>query len=247
MRSILRGALAALTLFVAGQAWAQVTLYADPNFKGGGVTFDRAVPDLRAPRFNDRASSLIVQRGTWQICDAGNYQGHCVTLGPGQYHELASMHMVDRISSLRPVREDGNLRYGEQPVYRDRDRDGRNDPRWNQGRWPERGQLILYEDSNFGGRSVRVERDASTLDFAGFNDRASSIVVNAGRWQVCSDSEFRGNCMVLTPGQYSNLAAMGMNDRVTSLRLLGPGRRVERDEYAPLPPGYQGSPPWERN
>jgi hypothetical protein len=245
MRSILRGALAALTLLVAGQAWAQVTLYADSNFQGAAITVDRAVPDLRGARFNDRASSITVRGGTWQLCDEGEYRGHCVTLGPGQYNQLSDMQLNDRISSLRPVR--GDLAYGEQPVYRDRDRDGRHDRRWNNGRWPERGQLILYEDSNFGGRSVRVDRDAATLDFAGFNDRASSIVVNAGRWQVCSDSEFRGNCRVLPPGQYANLAAMGLNDRVSSLRLLGPGRRVERGEYAPLPPGYQGSPPWERD
>jgi hypothetical protein len=145
----------------------------------------------------------------------------------------------------------GGPSYGEQPVYGDRpgwrgDRRDERERRWDDRRWPERGQLILFEHDNFQGRSVRVSRDAGTLDFAGFNDRASSIVVNAGRWQVCSDAQFRGNCMVLRPGEYANLAAMGMNDRVTSLRLVGPRGRVDEGQYAPLPPGYQGSPPWER-
>jgi hypothetical protein len=184
----------------------------------------------------------VVQGGNWQLCEEGDFRGHCVVIGPGQYHQLPQLN--DRISSLRPVRG------GEQPIYgrpgwSDNPRDGDN-RRWDDRRWPERGQLILYEHDNFQGRSVRVNRDAGTLDFAGFNDRASSIVVNAGRWQVCSDAEFRGNCMVLRPGQYANLSAMGMNDRVTSLRLVGPRGRVQDDQYAPLPPGYQGSPPWER-
>jgi hypothetical protein len=243
MRAILRGALAAAITFIGAQAWAQVTLYEHADFQGPALTLERAENDLRRERFNDRASSIVVQGGNWQICDEGDFRGHCVVLGPGQYHQLTDMHMNDRISSLRPVRG------GEQPIY---GRPGWNDNprgdnrRWDDRRWPERGQLILYEHDNFQGRSVRVNRDAVTLDFAGFNDRASSIVVNAGRWQVCSDAEFRGNCMVLRPGEYANLSAMGMNDRVTSLRLLGPGRRVDDGQYAPLPPGYQGSPPWER-
>jgi hypothetical protein len=241
MRSFLRGALAVALAFVAAHAFAQVTLYEHGNFSGDARSFNRAEPDLRRDNFNDRASSVMVQGGTWQLCDEGDFRGHCVVLRPGRYDQLGELN--DRVSSLRPMLRGGEQPIaGERPGWRDEQRQ-----RYHDRRWPERGQMILYEHGDFQGRSVRVNRDAETLDFAGFNDRASSIVVNAGRWQVCSDAQFRGNCRVLPPGQYPNLAAMGLNDRVTSLRLVGPGRQVQRDEYAPLPPGYQGSPPWERN
>ena len=42
----------------------------------------------------------------------------------------------------------------------------------------------------------------------GFNDRASSVIVERGQWQVCDDIGFRGYCIVLRPGQYPSLAAM---------------------------------------
>ena len=41
--------------------------------------------------------------------------------------------------------------------------------------------------------------------------------------------------MVLRPGRYPSLAAMGLNDRVTSVRELPGNMRIAEDRYAPLP------------
>ena len=61
----------------------------------------------------------------------------------------------------------------------------------------------------------------SNLNDSGFNDRASSATVRSGRWQLCDDAYFRGSCVTLGPGEYSSLRAMGMNDKVSSVRELG--------------------------
>jgi len=79
-------------------------------------------------------------------------------------------------------------------------------------------QITLYEHDNFNGRTLSATDTVQNLADTGFNDRASSAVVRGGRWQLCSDAYFRGNCVTLGPGNYTSLREMGMNDRVSSVR-----------------------------
>ncbi|WP_410962733.1 beta/gamma crystallin-related protein, partial [Salmonella sp. SAL4446] len=53
-----------------------------------------------------------------------------------------------------------------------------------------------------------------------------------GSWEVCEDSDFRGRCVVLRRGQYPSLAAMGLGNRISSLRRVSGGGRYT---YAPPP------------
>ncbi len=101
---------------------------------------------------------------------------------------------------------------------------------------PAAAQVTFYEHDNFQGRSVTADRNVRNLDNIGFNDRASSVVVSRGdRWEVCEDIRFAGRCVVLRQGQYPSLGAMGLNDRVSSLRLVDGNTRIEQDRYAPQP------------
>jgi uncharacterized protein YcfJ len=104
-----------VALTVAGQAVAQVTLYEREGLHGQVFTADRSVSDLERYGFNDRASSLIVQRGQWQVCEHANFEGHCTVLRPGQYASLAAMGMNNRISSLRKVQGSSKHAYASQP------------------------------------------------------------------------------------------------------------------------------------
>lgn len=79
-------------------------------------------------------------------------------------------------------------------------------------------EIIIYEEENFQGRSVSSEQPINNLGREGFTDGATSVVVRGGRWEVCEDRRFRGQCVVLRPGRYSSLAAMGLNDRASSAR-----------------------------
>ena len=103
MKQILTITLGLAALSVAWQAAAQVTLYEREGLHGQVFTADRSVSDLERYGFNDRASSAIVQRGQWQVCEHANFEGSCTILRPGQYPSLAAMGMNDRISSLRKV------------------------------------------------------------------------------------------------------------------------------------------------
>ena len=82
-------------------------------------------------------------------------------------------------------------------------------------------QIVLYENDNFDGRTYRAFNSVSNLNDGGFNDKASSVRINGGRWQLCDDAYFRGSCVTLGPGEYPSLRAMGMNDKLSSARELG--------------------------
>jgi uncharacterized protein YcfJ len=96
-------------------------------------------------------------------------------------------------------------------------------------------QVVFYEREGFQGRSFTTERQVGDFGRFGFNDRASSVVVLRDRWEACEDVRFRGRCIVLRPGRYPSLAAMGMNDRVSSVRTVNSGARFDDNRYAPAP------------
>jgi uncharacterized protein YcfJ len=96
-------------------------------------------------------------------------------------------------------------------------------------------QVTFYEHEGFQGRSFTADRPVGNFDRYGFNDRASSVIVRSERWEVCEDVRFSGRCVVLRRGEYPTLAAMGLNDRVSSVRNVGRGAPVPDDRYAPAP------------
>ena len=59
------------------------------------------------------------------------------------------------------------------------------------------GELTLYEGENFQGRNLTLRSDMRDLDRTQFNDRAMSLVIRDGVWEVCSDAQFRGHCLGL--------------------------------------------------
>lgn len=97
------------------------------------------------------------------------------------------------------------------------------------------GQATFYEGEGFRGRSLTAQRLVPDLHQSGFNDRASSAIVTGDPWEACEDAGFRGRCVVLRPGQYPSLQAMGLNDRLSSVRAVNRHTQVDDSRYAPYP------------
>lgn len=96
-------------------------------------------------------------------------------------------------------------------------------------------EVTFYEHEDFKGRSFNTEDQVDNFRHTGFNDRASSVVVDRDWWQVCEDSDFSGTCAILRPGRYSSLSEMGLNDRISSVRIMsGSARRHDRSQ-SPVP------------
>ena len=96
-------------------------------------------------------------------------------------------------------------------------------------------QITFYEREGFDGRAFTTDKQVGNFARYGFNDRASSVVVASDRWEVCEDARFRGRCVVLRPGKYASLAAMGLDNRVSSVRDVSRDARIDDNRYAPGP------------
>ena len=95
-------------------------------------------------------------------------------------------------------------------------------------------QITFYQGEGFRGRAFTADKPVRNFERYGFNDRASSVVVDHGRWEVCSDERFEGRCVVLRRGSYDSLARMGLDNRISSARPVNDRVRVENE--APPPP-----------
>jgi uncharacterized protein YcfJ len=105
-------ALAAFLLVLAGHAAAQITFYEGEGYRGRAFTTDKAVVNFDRIGFNDRASSVVVDRGRWEVCEDARYRGRCVVLRRGSYESLAGLGLENRISSVRAV--DNNKQYSNE-------------------------------------------------------------------------------------------------------------------------------------
>jgi len=169
---------------------APLTLYRDIGFSGRSLVVNTAIASLGSLGFNDDVSSLEIRRGRWQFCVGADYGGPCTVLGPGRHALSGSFH--DGISSVRPV-----VGPNDQPL-------------------PAEGGVLLFEDIDFNGRELLLTQATRNLGDFSFNDRASSIDVLAGRWELCTDADHGGQCLVFGPGRYR--LSNALHDRVTSLR-----------------------------
>ena len=103
MRTTLGALLAAAAATMAAQATAQVTFYDAEGFRGSAFMVRQTTPNLSPLGFNDRASSAVVERGRWQLCEDAGFRGRCIVLPPGNYPSLGQYDMNNRVSSVRQV------------------------------------------------------------------------------------------------------------------------------------------------
>lgn len=223
MNTILKSTLGLAAALAAGLACAEVTFYENDNFTGHQFTTRSPVENFTNYGYNDRASSAVVTGQPWEVCEDAGFRGHCILLRPGNYPSLGTMNLNDRVSSAR---------------------EAERNTRWTNDQYappPLPGQVTFYENDNFQGRTFNATSDVPNFQRYGFNDRASSVIVVGDRWEACDNAGFSGKCVFLRPGRYPSLGAMGMNDRVSSVRLIQPGLVVDERRYAPIgQPAYDG-------
>jgi hypothetical protein len=114
MHTTLETALAAVALALATPAFAQITFYESEGFRGAVHTTLGALDNFAGWNFNDRASSVVVERGRWEVCEDVGFKGRCAVLRQGSYDSLGAMGLNDRLSSARPVT--GQVDHGNEPA-----------------------------------------------------------------------------------------------------------------------------------
>ena len=187
----------------------RVDVYADVDFRGQALALNDDVANLRNSGFNDRIQSMRVSGGNWEACEDRNYGGACMVFSPGDYRRLPPQ-MDQSISSMRRIG-------GGDPNWSGLTPSGQNYTMMDANAPRSRHPVWLYADSNFRGNTLRAVGDVSDLSSSGMNDKASSIFISFGNWQFCEDSNYRGQCFILGPGQYGDIP-QGMNDQISSFR-----------------------------
>jgi uncharacterized protein YcfJ len=217
MNTPLRIVLAVAGVAIATHAAAQITFYERQGFEGRSFTTQEQIGNFARHGFNDRASSVLVSSDRWEVCEDIRFNGRCVVLRPGRYPSLAAMGLNNRVSSVRAVSFNARIddhRYAPAPVA---------------------AQITFYERQGFKGRSFTTQKQIGNFARHGFDDRASSVEVIGDRWEACENARFSGRCAVLRPGRYPSLAAMGLNDRVSSVRAVSFNARIDDHRYATAP------------
>jgi uncharacterized protein YcfJ len=175
----------------------RIVFFEKENLSGRSFTAQGEVANFAPTGFNDRISSIEVFGGPWEVCRDSGFAGPCVILRQGQYPSLVAMGLNNSISSVRlAIRQEGP------PVATAR--------------------VVFHERENFTGRSFTAQEDVADFGRFGFNDRASSVEVFGAWFEVCQGGGYSGPCAMLRPGKYPSLVSMGLDNRISSMRLVGP-------------------------
>jgi hypothetical protein len=205
MKTITKLLVAAAGFAGAAQA-ATIHIYKQPNFTGGQVTLNSEAVNLASQGILDQASSLVLD-GSWELCSQPNFAGDCRVLSSGRYATL-EQSLNHRIESARPVQARRDAR-GEGA----RDYAGREH---GQRERYARGDMEIFPGADFRGRPQRLETDADSLDDIGRT--ASSMRINEGTWQICTQPNHEGFCRTFEPGRYASLGRF--DNQIASARLI---------------------------
>lgn len=195
---------------------AMAIVYQHSDFRGNSIRVTGAVNDLSRYRFNDKASSIRVTGGAWEVCVHANYRGRCEVISYRE-GELNDYRLNDKISSIRPVAYGGGRhdRYDRDDQYRGHDR--RDDYARGGYQRGANAPVVLFQHSEYRGAALPVDGAIANLGQARFNDKVSSIAVNNGAWEVCTDANFRGRCEIVQ-GSVSETGYYRLNDNISSIR-----------------------------
>ncbi len=185
---------------VPADGTARAILYSEPGMRGQSLALSEPMNDLGRSDFDDLTASLIVESGTWIACRDTYFRGECRTFGPGRYDDNNTRNFLSRVASIRPGA--GALPPPAPP-------EAPASP-------PRDTGVELFSEHNFRGDSVAVDGPIADLTRSNFNDRAESVIVHAGTWEICSDAGFNGSCAVFAPGSYARIGGLGR--QVSSLR-----------------------------
>jgi hypothetical protein len=81
------------------------------------------------------------------------------------------------------------------------------------------GSVELFAGSAFRGHLMDVDRDLPRVGRGREGIGVSSLVVNEGTWQLCTEPRFEGECRTFDAGRYRDIGRL--NNQVGSIRRVG--------------------------
>ncbi len=209
----------------------RIELYPEIDFRGAGMNHYRD-SDLRWG-----VRSVIVHGGTWEVCTDIGFRGRCQVFQPGQYRVLDGQMMgarsarliagpgitppiappppqrtIDPVSAIAGAVIGSLLGANQQGV-------AIATPVSPQAVGAS-GRIHFFPGPGLTGQPLSVVGNLPNFSGYGFNDRTQSIRVESGVWEVCTDSDFRGACRQLAPGDYPALWNSMLDRSISSTRMI---------------------------
>lgn len=170
----------------------QLQLFAGTNYSGQRKEIAEAVSNFREIEFNDRALSLrLIGGGSWELCVNADFDD-CRVISD-DVPDLNALGLERMVSWARP------RPFGRGGGSRGSDREG----------------IVLFAGPNFTGASMSITPARSSL--GSFNDRAHSVRILSGRWELCASQNYGGRCVVVT-NDLGDLRPVQLDGLVRSVR-----------------------------
>lgn len=214
-----------------------ITLYGRENMKGEHHTYAASVARIKDFAVNDFAQSAKVNGGSWVLCKDSNGKGTCEAIN----HDVPALRTIGLAGAVSSVYRDSDWNNGrEDSGYGNSygagygggygagsgsgSRYGSDGYRNGGGRRYDNRppQITLFEGYNFSGPQISIDRETSSLLGSGFSNRASSVRINAGSWELCDGSGFTKTCRVVERDE-NNLGTIGLDSVITSVRPIASG------------------------
>ncbi len=168
-------------------------LYDGQRYSGAPQPVTTDVERLGAMRFDDRASSINIREGVWEICEGPRFEGRCEVLSTS-VDDLAEIGLNNAISSIRPYSDSAAFRQASAAA----------------------APLTLYSKKRFGGTQLSVSGDLSDLRAERFNNKARSVEINEGVWALCTRRGFAARCDFLDRSM-DDLDEIGLSGEISSI------------------------------
>jgi hypothetical protein len=200
----------ALALLLAVQAPPAATpqespklvLYTQTRLTGDSRSILAAYANLEAIDFDNKARSVRVVAGQWEICAEKRFQ-KCVIVDAnvpdletvGLSHKISSVRLLQPRTTVPPTVAAPAAVTGPAPG------------------------IVFFDKTGFRGGTLALDQARGNL--AALTARVESVRVTAGTWQLCTGMNYTGNCVVVD----RDLADLGhpWRNKIVSARPVVPG------------------------
>lgn len=182
----------AASLALAAAVYAQdspsdpkLVLYTQPSLGGDSRSIRANFSNLEAIDFDNKARSVRVLAGAWEICEEKNYK-KCREVG-ANVPDLETIGLSQKISSVRLLRTSvGSVLHAAST--------GAIATPAVAAAAASAGppHIVFFDKTDFRGGSLEI--DAPRGNLAALTARAESVRVGAGTWQLCTGMNYTGTC-----------------------------------------------------
>jgi hypothetical protein len=212
----------------------EVVVFQNTGFGGQSMRFDADVPNLQSQGFNDQVSSIQTRNLTASTAPTEYWGGSLPQNGVCFYQDP---YFQGQSLCLESGQELTTLPWG-------------TDDRISSIRILGNAEVMVFQDSRFGGVARRFTSSVEDLQTLSFNDQISSVQTRSayasnqggawsqtpgGYWDQTSapgvlprdgacfyeDPYYGGRYFCVEAGQTADVIPAGANDRISSVRILG--------------------------